>query len=378
MVKINKLILCFIPTNLCNLRCDYCLVTQTKEWERNDIEFSYPVEHIIKALSKERLGGTCYINLTAQGETLLYKDIVPLTRGLLEEGHAVEIITNATVSKRIDEILAFPDELLTNLFFKCSYHYEQIKGKNIEKVYWNNIKKIKASPCSFTLELMPYDKISESIPDLTQRCVDNAGAVCHATVGRNDAKNSKALLTDMSESEYVATWSKLDSAMFKLKMKLFGVKRKEFCYAGQWSLLVDISSGEASQCYGRMNTQNIFKDLSKPIKFRPVGHTCTQAYCFNGHAHIAWGIIPEYNAPSYYEIRNRTCIDGTNWVKGGCESLFKQKFVDNNKEFSSIQKLWNTLSNPWFLFASLFHDIPGVIRKSKKFYKIVTGKFKQE
>ena len=161
-------------------------------------------------------------------------------------------------------------------------------------------------------------------------------------------------------------------------MKLFGVKRKEFCYAGQWSLLVDISSGEASQCYGRMNTQNIFKDLSKPIKFRPVGHTCTQAYCFNGHAHIAWGIIPEYNAPSYYEIRNRTCIDGTNWVKGGCESLFKQKFVDNNKEFSSIQKLWNTLSNPWFLFASLFHDIPGVIRKSKKFYKIVTGKFKQE
>ena len=111
MVKINKLILCFIPTNLCNLRCDYCLVTQTKEWERNDIEFSYPVEHIIKALSKERLGGTCYINLTAQGETLLYKDIVSLTRGLLEEGHAVEIITNATVSKRIDEILAFPDEL---------------------------------------------------------------------------------------------------------------------------------------------------------------------------------------------------------------------------------------------------------------------------
>ena len=103
MKKINKLILCFIPTNLCNLKCEYCLVSQTNEWNRNDIKFQYPVEHIVQALSKERLGGECFINLTAQGETLLYKDIVPLTRGLLEEGHSVEIITNATISKRIDE-----------------------------------------------------------------------------------------------------------------------------------------------------------------------------------------------------------------------------------------------------------------------------------
>lgn len=60
---------------------------------------------------------------------MLYKDIVALTKGLLEEGHSVEIITNATVTKRLDEILSFPEELLTNLFFKCSYHYEQIKDK---------------------------------------------------------------------------------------------------------------------------------------------------------------------------------------------------------------------------------------------------------
>ena len=65
MKKINKLILCFIPTNLCNLKCEYCLVSQTNEWNRNDIKFQYPVEHIVQALSKERLGGECFINLTA-------------------------------------------------------------------------------------------------------------------------------------------------------------------------------------------------------------------------------------------------------------------------------------------------------------------------
>ena len=102
MNKMNKLILCYIPTNLCNLKCEYCLVSQVDGWhERKDIEFKYPIEHMIKAFSKERLGGECFINLTAQGETLLYKDIVALTKGLLEEGHSVEIITNATVTKKI-------------------------------------------------------------------------------------------------------------------------------------------------------------------------------------------------------------------------------------------------------------------------------------
>ena len=93
----------------------------------------------------------------------------------------------------------------------------------------------------------------------------------------------------MSKDEYVNTWSVLKSDMFKLKMDLFGKKRKEFCYAGAWSLLVDLSSGEASQCYGRMNTQNIFKNLNKPIQFRPVGYSCMQPFCFNGHAHILLG-----------------------------------------------------------------------------------------
>ena len=273
--KIHKLILLFIPTNLCNLKCQYCLVSQTNEFDRKDIEFKYPVDHIIKALSIKRLGGKSFINLTAQGETLLYKDITQLTEGLLKEGHSVEIITNALVSKKIDELLSLPEELLTNLFFKCSYHYNQIKGTKMEEIYWKNINKIKKSPCSFTIELMPHDEIINEIPNICNRCKDNCGAVCHATVGRDDASKNKKILTNLSRDEYEKVWSALDSDMFRLKMKLYGKKRREFCYAGEWSLLIDISSGEASQCYGRMNTQNVFKNLSKPIKFRAVGHSCS-------------------------------------------------------------------------------------------------------
>ena len=373
--KMHKLILCFIPSNVCNLKCEYCVVSQTNEWDRNDIEFKYPVEHIINALSKERLNGTCYVNLTAQGETLLYKDIFLLTKGLLEEGHYVEIVTNGTVTKRIDELLSLPDNLLEHLFFKISFHYKEMKNKNMEEHYWNNVRKIKASPCSITVEIMPNDEIATEVDEICETCVDNIGAVCHATVGRNDKKNSKELLTNMSQDQYVNTWSKLNSTMFNLKMDLFGVKRREFCYAGRWSLLIDISSGETSQCYGRMNTQNIFKDLSRPISFVPVGYSCTQSFCFNGHAHIAWGVIPELKTPCYFEVRNRCCNDGINWVKNDCEHFFKQKLADNNSEYSKAYKILHTLGNPFFLFKSLFHDIPGVKRKIKKFYKIIRGKF---
>lgn len=373
--KMNKLILLFIPTNSCNLKCEYCLVSHTNEWDRSDINFKYPVEHIIKALSPERLGGSCFINLTAQGETLLYKDVVKLIDGLLKYGHHVEIITNGMVENRIDEILSLSDELIQNLFFKISYHYEELTSKGIINKFWNNVNKIKNSPCSYTLEIMPNDKLVNHIDDACSQCMNHVGALCHATVGRDDSKNGKELLTSMSKEDYVKTWSKLDSTMFKLKMELFGVKRKEFCYAGKWSLLIDISSGEAEQCYGRMNTQNVFKDLSKPIHFVPVGHTCTQAYCFNGHAHIAWGMIPEYKSATYFEIRNRNDVNGDNWVKSGCEGFFKQKLSDNNRKYSKIEKILFDIYNPFYLLISLFHDIPGVKRKAKKFYKIITGKF---
>ena len=53
-----------------------------------------------KALSKERLGGICLINFCGGGETLLPPEIVKYIRVLLEEGHYIMIVTNATVSKR--------------------------------------------------------------------------------------------------------------------------------------------------------------------------------------------------------------------------------------------------------------------------------------
>ena len=372
---ISKLILLYIPISICNNHCEYCFINHTNSWEEEKEQFKYSVQQMLQALTKDRLGGTCLINLTAKGETLLYKDIVPLVKGLLEEGHYVEIITNGTVTKVIDQLLDFPETYQDRLFFKISYHYREMLGKKKENQFWKNVERIKTSRCSFSLELMPYDGLNDCVDDIVNQCVSHVGAPCHATVGRDDSDKEKRLLTNLSRKEYEKIWDKLDSQMFKLKMNLFGVKRKEFCYAGKWSIIVDIASGKAGQCYGRPFTQNIFKDPYKPIEFFPVGYTCLQPFCFNGHSHIALGMIPDVDAPTYEKVRNRTCLDGTEFLKESCKEFFSQKLYNNNRQYKPIEKILITFITPFYLIKTLLYDIKDNKRKLVKYFKIVTKNF---
>ena len=43
--------------------------------KKEQLKFLYTPEHVGKCLSKERLGGTCIINLTGGGETLIPKEM---------------------------------------------------------------------------------------------------------------------------------------------------------------------------------------------------------------------------------------------------------------------------------------------------------------
>ena len=96
MEKIKRLVLGLIPNQKCNLKCEYCYISQVKAWDE-PTPFQYSPVYIAKCLSKKRLGGICLINLTGNGETMLQPDIVPLITALLQEGHYVEVVTNGTV-----------------------------------------------------------------------------------------------------------------------------------------------------------------------------------------------------------------------------------------------------------------------------------------
>lgn len=364
MGGINKLILGLIPNQSCNLKCEYCYISQFEAWDK-PVKFQYSPEQIAKGLSKERLGGISLINLTGNGETLIQPEVIKITELLLKEGHYVEIVTNCTLSKRVNQLLELPDDLLNHLFFKISFHYKELLRLGIIDQFFENVRNIKKSPASFTLELMAYDGIENDIDAIQKICIDNIGAICQATIGRNERKDA-GLLSKHSKEEYKKIWKPINSPMMKFKLDMLGVKRKEFCYAGAWSLFVNLCTGEAQPCYWQPYNQNIFNDLDKPILFSPVGHECTQPFCINAHAHLTWGLIPELKTPTYDLMRNRLCNDGSEWLKKDCKNFFQTRLYDNNIEYSEFKKTVYTFLYPLRVIIWFFNDGENNIARVKK------------
>ena len=340
MDKIKRYIDCYIPVTTCTLRCPYCYITQHRLFEGPLPVFNYPPEHVRKALSKERLGGTCLINLCAGGETLLARETVNYARELLSEGHYVMIVTNGTVSKRFDEFASFPKELKKHLFFKFSYHYLEFKKRGLFDVFFNNIRKVRDAGCSFTLELTPSDDAIPYIDAIKQLAIKELGAANHITIARDEKDdNELPMMTSLPRDKYLRTWGVFRSALFDYKLKIFGQKRTDFCYAGDWSFYLNLATGEMTQCYQSYFKANIFDDLSKPIPFKAIGNNCKEHHCYNGHSFIVLGDIPSENAPTYAELRNRKCKDGTEWLQPEMKAFMSTKLKESNDEYSTWQKI---------------------------------------
>lgn len=358
MEKIKRLILAVIPNQKCNLKCDYCYISQLANWEDCG-KMKYKPKYIAQCLSKDRLGGTALINLTGNGETMLQEGIVEIIRYLLEEGHYVEVVTNGTIKKRMEEIANLPFELTQRLFLKISFHYKELIRNGVLDTFYETVKMLKRRNIAFTLELMAYDDIETCIDEIIESTTLNLGAPCQATIGRLDKKRSRELLSSHSITEYKKIWNKLESPMQQFKLELLGKKRREFCYAGAWSLFVDLYTGNAKPCYGQPYNQNIYEDVNTPIRFEAVGHYCTQPYCINGHSHLTWGLIPQLSTPFYYDMRNRVCKDGSCWINNKCRDFFHTKLYENNTSYSFIRKSVHTLKYPfWYIFWMLkYFDI---------------------
>lgn len=342
MDKIKRFIGCVVPTEACNLRCTYCYLTcKDNAYNGKISKFIYPVEKMIQALSVERLGGICYFNMCAAGETTLQKDLFPLIKGLINNGHYCDIITNGTIAKKIDElILMFNDYEKSHLFLKFSFHYLQLLEKKMLNTFVENIKKAKEAGISFTIEITPHDELIPYIDEIKKFSLENFGALPHITVARNEATNDIELLTKLSREDYKKTWSVFDSSFFNFKFSIFNRKIEEFCYAGQNSLYLDLRTGEYKSCYCGDTLGNMFDNISKPIYFCPIGK-CNLAHCFNGHSFIAWaGNVPDLNLPipTYAEERNRVCVDGSEWLTSACKEFFSSRADAQNNIYDKKEQ----------------------------------------
>lgn len=370
MDKIKKIILFRIPMSICNLRCHYCYLSQRPvHFQGIQPEMKYSPEEVGYALRKERIGGLAYTNFCADGETFLLKDIDKYVKAVVEQGHYAEVVTNLTVTPVLDKFLAWPNELLKRVEFKCSFHYLELKAKNKLELFAENVNKIWTAGGSANIEITPSDELIPYIDEVMEFAMKRFGALPHLSIARDDRTKEIDYLTNLPLSQYDAAWGRFNSDFWKFKKTIFGVRQVNMCYAGAWSLYVNLCNGEATQCYCGKVLGNIFSDPNATIPSTPI-MKCPLAHCYNGHMLLTLGLIPQKaitqrinttNIPGYGDIRNRQRADGTEWLQPELKAFFNSRLEESNAELSPIGKLQLRVDNSIYNLRRRLGNVKGFI-----------------
>lgn len=311
--SIVKAITVYVPGNQCNLRCGYCYITENFKKNRNDQKafFNYPVEQMIKAFNPARIGGLAHITVIGNGETLIPDEVVPFVKGLLHYGHVVEVVTNGTLSKRIDELIDMPEQDLERLIVKCSLHWEELKRLNLKDVYFSNIRKvIKAGGSSYPF-LVLSNEYMDSIDEIKETCIKELGDLPHCTpciVANTVAdaqRGGKAATNPECTNDFIdKMYEKFHSKVFLESVRFLNVDvKKVFCYAGKYSFIVNMDTGLVGKCHNVMTNVNFFKNIDCWNDLECVGCECGISSCSLQYDFFSMGLIPEVeNVPTYAEI----------------------------------------------------------------------------
>lgn len=327
----KKILLFCIPTSICNFRCSYCYLAQRPvHYQGKQANVIVTPEEFGRCCSIDRLGGQCFANFCADGETLLSKDIDLYVKEFVKQGHYAEVVTNLTVSAVLDKFLSWEPDLLKRLEFKCSFHYLQLKQHNLLYRFAENVNKIWRSGASANIELAPSDDLIPYIDEIKKFSYDNFGALPHLTILRDDRTKNINYLTNLPIDKYNEIWSQFNSEFWEFKKSTFGVKQNEYCNAGKWSAVINFANGTMRSCYFSKPFGNFYRDIDKPLPEIPVGN-CPIAHCFNSHALLTMGLIPEKYDTCYGDIRDRIKLDGSHWLQPDLKDFFNTKLIDNNK-----------------------------------------------
>ena len=334
--KIKRFFECLLPVSACNFKCTYCYAIQQQRHEGYFPVFTHSPEYIAKALSYKRLGGPCLISITGIGETLLCIELVPIIKEILKEKHYINITTNGTVTKRFVEICEFPKELLERVHISFSLHYIELKNKNLLDQFYKNVNMVRNAGCSVLVQFNLYDEYLPYLEDIKSTSIKNVGALPQVALTRDQSSNFFKIWSDNSFEEYIKTGEEFNSPLFECTCNNFNVKRKEFCYAGDWSYTMNLETGDISQCYSGAFLQNLYENIKEPLKICAVGNNCKDTFCVNSSHFMGLGIIPEINMKSYGTLRNRP---EAKWQNPRMQAFLNSKLKESNKEYSMIEKL---------------------------------------
>lgn len=330
---------CLIPLTICNLRCSYCYLIHQNRRTNKKAVFEYSPEHIGKALSQERLGGVSLISMTASGETFIAPELPEISLEILKQGHFINITTNGTLTNQIERFLTVTAGYHDHIHISFSFHYTELLSRNLIDRFFENIKKVRTAGCSILLQINLSDEYLPYWEEIKRISIERVGALPQVALTREESNGSFKIFTKiLSDEEYIAKGNEMESPLFHFTCEKFMKKRKEFCYAGMWSGVLNMATGEMTSCYGLGVKQNIFKDIDKPIIWKPIGNNCKYPYCFNSSHFISQGIIPELlPQPSYGELRNR---EEANWYTPTMKKFLYSQFEETNPQCGALKKFY--------------------------------------
>ncbi len=340
MAKIKKFFECLLPVTACNLKCEYCYVIQRNQNEQKIPELKYSPEIMGKALTQERLGGVCYFSICGAGETFIPDYLIDILYQLLKNGHFVNVTTNGTLTNKIKHLASLPKEWLGRLHIAFSFHYLELKRLNLLDAFFDNVQFVKSLGCSYLVQINLYDAYIPVLDEIKHLCKEKTGAFPQVAATRKEESITKKieLMTNGSREEYEETGKTFASPLFDFTMQNFNAKRKEFCYAGDWTYVLNLQTGILKRCYASCIHQNIFENTEKPLKSLAVGNCCASLFCLNSSHFMSLGSIPEMETPTYAALRNR---EEANWYSEEMERFLGGKLGEANKEYGIAKKLFS-------------------------------------
>lgn len=379
MDKIKRVFLFAIPVSICNFRCHYCYLShRSASFQGIHPEMKYSPQEFANAMSVERIGGLAYGNFCADGETLLVRDIDLYVKAFVEQGHYAEVVSNMTVTPILDKFLGWDKDLLKHIEFKCSFHYLELKKKGLLETFANNVNRAWAAGASVNIEITPSDELIPYIDEVKAFSMKEFGALPHITIARDDHTKEIDYLTNLDMKEYDRVWSQFESGFWRFKKTIFGKKQKGFCYAGKWSLFINLCTGQSRACYCGESLGDAFAHPEQPFPEAPIGK-CPIAHCYNGHALLTLGVIPHVTDVRYGDIRDRICKDETHWLQPELKCFFNSKLEESNAEYSMLKRTWYHLSDTIGTVKKATEELPALIANgSKRLTKKVLGKEQYE
>lgn len=303
-----------IPDSTCNLACSYCYLRQKNQSTNSKPVFQYDLDTMLNAIKKDRIG-KCMFNMCAHGETMIDRVTMSFIYGVLQEGHYVNIVTNATITNSFKIIMSWPEEFRKRILFIASFHYLELKNKGLLDAYFNNLSEVKKAGCSFFPTMVLSNDYFPYIDEIKSLFIERFGFLPQITKVRNDSSGEYQLYSIEDEKEYWEKGSQFDSPLFEMERKMYKRKIVEYCHAGNWWLYLNLGTGELRGCYIQPTICNLFSDPDATINYKEVGCNCSEPYCFNGVSRIPLGVVPDVGCKEYYwELRDRKNIRGESCI----------------------------------------------------------------